>query len=44
LAAIVEARSNHGPPLPILFIGVGEAIEDLQPFVARDFANALVGA
>jgi fused signal recognition particle receptor len=44
LAAIVEARNRQGRPLPILFIGVGEAIEDLQPFVARDFANALVGA
>ena len=44
LAAIVEARHPQGRPLPILFIGVGEAIEDLQPFVARDFANALVGA
>ena len=41
LAAIVEARGNR--PLPILFIGVGEAIDDLQPFVARDFADALVG-
>ncbi len=41
LAAIVEAR--RGRPLPILFIGVGEALDDLQPFVARDFANALVG-
>ncbi len=44
LAAIVEARQRKGSRLPILFIGVGEAIEDLQPFVARDFANALVGA
>ena len=44
LAAIVEARHRQGRLLPILFIGVGEAIEDLQPFVARDFANALVGA
>ena len=41
LAAIVEARRDR--PLPILFIGVGEAIDDLQPFVARDFADALVG-
>ena len=41
LAAIVAARTNR--PLPILFIGVGEAIDDLQPFVAREFANALVG-
>jgi len=41
LAAIVEARRDR--PLPILFIGVGEAIDDLQPFVAREFANALTG-
>jgi fused signal recognition particle receptor len=41
LAAIVEARRDR--PLPILFIGVGEAIDDLQPFVARDFADVLVG-
>ena len=30
-------------PVPILFIGVGEQLEDLQPFDARDFATALVG-
>ncbi|MFC3052623.1 signal recognition particle-docking protein FtsY [Kordiimonas pumila] len=30
--------------LPVHAIGVGEAIEDLQPFSARDFAQALVGA
>ncbi|HEX7218996.1 MAG TPA: signal recognition particle-docking protein FtsY [Burkholderiales bacterium] len=30
-------------PVPILFIGVGEGIDDLRPFVARDFAEALVG-
>ena len=29
--------------LPVHAIGVGEAIEDLQPFNARDFAEALVG-
>lgn len=27
--------------LPIRFIGVGEAIEDLKPFNAKDFVNAL---
>lgn len=27
--------------LPLLYIGVGEAIEDLQPFDARHFVNAL---
>ena len=25
------------------FIGVGEGIEDLEPFVARDFARAIAG-
>jgi fused signal recognition particle receptor len=29
--------------LPVHFIGVGEAVEDLLPFNARDFARALVG-
>ena len=30
-------------PVPLLFIGVGEDIDDLRPFVAKDFAEALVG-
>jgi fused signal recognition particle receptor len=30
-------------PIPILFVGVGEQIDDLRPFAARDFAEALVG-
>jgi fused signal recognition particle receptor len=29
--------------LPMHFIGVGEGVDDLQPFEARDFARALVG-
>ncbi len=29
--------------LPIYAVGVGEAIEDLQPFSAQDFASALMG-
>jgi fused signal recognition particle receptor len=29
--------------LPIHFVGVGEAVEDLEPFVARDFAAAIAG-
>ncbi|MCP4008381.1 MAG: signal recognition particle-docking protein FtsY [Proteobacteria bacterium] len=28
--------------LPIRFIGVGESMQDLQPFVAQDFARALL--
>jgi fused signal recognition particle receptor len=30
--------------LPVHYIGVGEGEDDLQPFVAEDFARALVGA
>lgn len=37
LAAIAK---NH--PVPVYFIGVGEKIDDLQPFVAREFSNALL--
>jgi len=32
----------HAIPVPLLFIGVGEGIDDMRPFVARDFAEALV--
>ena len=42
LAAI--ARERREKPIPILFIGVGEKLGDLQPFVAKDFAEALLGA
>ena len=38
--ALADMRKE---PLPIYFIGVGEKIDDLQPFNARQFANALVG-
>ena len=27
--------------LPVRYIGVGEAIDDLKPFVAKDFIDAL---
>jgi fused signal recognition particle receptor len=30
-------------PVPLVFVGVGEEIDDLRPFVAREFAEALVG-
>lgn len=36
LAAIAKNR-----PIPVRFLGVGEALEDLQPFRAREFAQAL---
>lgn len=41
LVAITASRGDQ--PLPIYFVGVGEKIDDLQPFNARAFANALVG-
>lgn len=41
LLAITAMREKN--PLPIYFIGVGESIEDLQPFKAEEFARALVG-
>ena len=41
LVAITQMRPEN--PLPIYFIGVGEAIDALQPFNAVQFANALVG-
>lgn len=41
LVAITASRGDR--PLPIYFVGVGEKIDDLQPFNARAFANALVG-
>ena len=37
LAAIAKTH-----PIPVYFIGVGEKIEDLQPFKAQSFAKALL--
>jgi fused signal recognition particle receptor len=36
IAAIARTR-----PIPVRFIGVGEGIEDLRPFSAREFVDAL---
>ena len=30
-------------PIPVRFIGVGEGLDDLRPFVAEDFVEALLG-
>src|SRR5262249_1015781 len=38
VAAIAKER-----PIPLRFIGVGEGVDDLRPFVASEFAEALVG-
>ncbi len=31
-------------PIPILFVGIGESLQDLQPFHAAEFARALIAA
>ncbi len=38
IAAIATAR-----PIPVRFIGVGEGLDDLKPFNAREFVEALLG-
>jgi fused signal recognition particle receptor len=38
---LVAVAAKFG--LPVHYIGVGEGVDDLETFVARDFANALVG-
>jgi fused signal recognition particle receptor len=41
--AAVAAGAQGVRPIPVYWIGVGERIEDLQPFVADEFAAAVVG-
>jgi fused signal recognition particle receptor len=43
LAAIAGWCRETGKTVPVYFIGVGEKLEDLQPFDAREFAQALLG-
>jgi len=38
---LVAIAAKYG--LPVHMIGIGEGIDDLQPFAARDFARAIVG-
>lgn len=38
---LVAIAARHG--LPVHFIGVGETVEDLEPFSARDFAALIAG-
>ena len=38
-----RTREQGAPRLPVYFIGVGEKLEDLQTFNAREFAQALLG-
>jgi len=38
---LVAIAEKYG--LPVHFVGVGEGIEDLAPFSAREFARAIAG-
>ncbi len=40
IAAIARQRQQN-QPLPIRFLGVGEGVDDLRPFDAREFVEAL---
>jgi len=40
VCAIARARAER--PIPLRFVGVGEGIDDLRPFVASEYARALV--
>ncbi|MDE2455150.1 MAG: signal recognition particle-docking protein FtsY [Burkholderiales bacterium] len=42
LAAIARWCAEERRPIPVYFIGVGERLEDLQTFDAREFAQALL--
>jgi fused signal recognition particle receptor len=41
--AAIAAGSKLARPVPVYFIGVGEQLQDLQPFSAQEFAEALLG-
>ena len=43
LAAIARWSGSRRRPIAVYFIGVGEKLEDLQTFNAREFAEALLG-
>ncbi|MEN9784381.1 MAG: hypothetical protein RJA24_1724 [Pseudomonadota bacterium] len=41
IAGIAHSRAG-GKPVPVRFIGVGEGVDDLRPFIADDFVSALL--
>lgn len=45
IAAIAHTRAHgeNAPPIPLRFIGVGEGLEDMRPFNAEEFVDALLG-
>jgi fused signal recognition particle receptor len=42
ICAIAHAGRSRTSPLPLRFLGVGEGIDDLRPFAAREFVSALL--
>ena len=42
LAAIARWCAQQRRPIAVYFIGIGEGLQDLQPFDAREFAQALL--
>ena len=40
IAALAHTRRER--PIPVYFIGVGEGVEDLEAFSAKEFASALL--
>lgn len=43
LAALALWSRTRAQPLPVYFVGVGEQLDDLETFGAREFAQALLG-
>jgi len=44
IAAIAHACSARSRPIPVRYIGVGEGLDDLRPFDAREFVEAVFTA
>jgi fused signal recognition particle receptor len=44
IAAIAHACSARSRPIPVRYIGVGETVDDLRPFDAREFVEAVFTA
>ncbi len=40
--ALARSEGLRGQPVPLRFVGVGEGIDDLRPFAAREFVSALL--
>ncbi len=43
IATLARRGAQAGQVIPVRYIGVGEGVDDLQPFRAREFVDALFG-